>query len=414
MARRSISALAVVYDAQRHSRKKFRVFRLSAVLNYPVLEAWLDDRFDTTTMTIPKLIGMGVLYLFLPFTALTYCFSRRRRRRAEVKRIIKILKIDIDSDSDYRNAYEAENLVCYFWAVAYASFVTFVGLTLLFLATEIKLPEGEFLHVKLGGVDFPHEGSRLVFGMAFLGAYVWGLQHVFRRYSSNDLTSSVYYGFSMRMIFAAIIALVIYNAYTALAGSGDSKSSGDSKGEGGITANIWPAMAFLIGMFPQRGLRWLTEKFPILSPESDPSVRKAPLEMIEGIEIHDIMRLEEVGIDTCYDLATADFVPLVLKTPYSARQLIDWILQAKLCSYFGEAVKDLRLHGIRTVTDLNTLDEGGTKIDELAKTTTVTKLALECAFRSVKKEEKESNEIERLRKAGQVLGRFWEDKSVPK
>ncbi len=358
--------------------------------------------FDTTTMNIPKLIGMGVLYLFLPFTALTYCFSRRRRRIAEVARILKILKLDTDLDCG--KAYKPEQLVCYFWAVAYASFVTFVGLTLLFLATEIGFPKGEFLHGKLGGVDFPQEGSRLVFGMAFLGAYVWGLQHVFRRYSLNDLTSSVYYGFSMRMILAAIIALVIYNAYTALAGSGD------SQGEGGITANIWPAMAFLIGMFPQRGLRWLTEKFPMLSPESDTSVRDAPLEMIEGIEIHDIMRLEEVGIDTCYDLANADFVPLVLKTPYSARQLIDWILQAKLCVYFGEAVKDLRLHGIRTVIDLSTLD--GTKINELANATTATKLALECACTSVKKEE-ESNEIIRLRKAGQLLGRFCEDKSIP-
>lgn len=358
--------------------------------------------FGTMTISNSKLIGMGVLYLFLPFTALAYCFSRRRRRIAEVTRILKILKLD--TDSDYSKAYKPEQLVCYFWAVAYASFVTFVGLTLLFLATEIGFPKGEFLCVKLGDVDFPQEGSRLVFGMAFLGAYIWGLQHVFRRYSLNDLTSSVYYGFSMRMILAAIISLVIYNAYTALAGSGDSK--------GGITANVWPAMAFLIGMFPQRGLRWLTEKFPMLSPESDPSVREAPLEMIEGIEIHDIMRLEEVGIDSCYDLATADLVPLVLKTPYSARQLIDWILQAKLCAYFGEAVKDLRLHGIRTVIDLYTLDQGGDKIEELAKATTVTKLALECACMSVKKEE-ESNEIKRLRKAGQLLGRFWEDKSMP-
>lgn len=358
---------------------------------------------DFGTMTIFKLIGMIVLYLFLPFTALTYCFSRRRRRIATVNRTLTILRLD--TDSDYRKAYEDEKLVYYFWAVAYVSFVTFVGLTLLFLATEIGFLKAEFPRVKLGGVDFPQEGSRLVFGVAFLGAYIWGLQHVFRRYSSNDLTSGVYYGFSMRMILAAIIALVIYNAYTALAGSGDS--------EGGITANIWPAMAFLIGMFPQRGLRWLTEKFPILSPESDPSVRKAPLEMIEGIEIHDIMRLEEVGIDTCYDLATADFVPLVLKTPYSARQLIDWILQAKLCAYFGEAVKDLRLHGIRTVNDLYILDNSE-KIEELAKTTTVTKLALECALRSVKKEEEEEgNEIKRLHKAGQLLGKFLKDKSIP-
>ena len=66
--------------------------------------------------------------------------------------------------------------------------------------------------------------------------------------------------------------------------------------------------------------------------------------MIEGVESHDTLRMEELGIDSCYDLATADFVPLLLKTPYSARQLIDWILQAKLCVYFGDTVKDLETH----------------------------------------------------------------------
>jgi predicted RecB family nuclease len=59
------------------------------------------------------------------------------------------------------------------------------------------------------------------------------------------------------------------------------------------------------------------------------AVPRAPLGMVEGIENHDRLRLEELGIDTCYDLATADFVPLVLRMPYSALQLIDWILQAK-------------------------------------------------------------------------------------
>ena len=89
-------------------------------------------------------------------------------------------------------------------------------------------------------------------------------------------------------------------------------------------------------------MRWLTDRLPIFSSEADASVRRLPLEMIQGIEVHDRLRPEEEGIDSCYDLATADFVPLMLKTTCGARQLIDWILQAKLCVYFAEAVKDLR------------------------------------------------------------------------
>ena len=132
--------------------------------------------------------------------------------------------------------------------------------------------------------------------------------------------------------------------------------------------------------------------------------------MVEGIETHDSLRLEEVGIDTCYDLATADFVPLMLKTPYSARQLIDWILQAKLCVYFGDAVKNLRQQGFRTVIDLAQLTPQ--EIEALAAETALTKSALEHAQQSVTHE---AAELERLREAGRLLGTFWarEEISVP-
>lgn len=355
-------------------------------------------------MIVFKLIGAFVLYLFLPLTALTYYFSRRPRREAEVNRILSILTIDYT----YSHAYETEKLSYYLWAVAYASVVFCVGLTLLFFSNEIgvlELPQVQLGNVEVlqqgstevpqqRSVGFPQKGSRLMLAMAFLGAYLWGLQHVFRRYALNDLTPSVYYDLSMRMILAAITALVIYNAYAALAG--------DAPAQGGITANIWPSLAFLIGMFPQRGLRWLTDRLPMLSPAKNFSVQEAPLEMIEGMESHDILRLAELGIDSCYDLATADFVPLTLKTPYSARQLIDCILQAKACVYFGESVKDLRRHGIRTIIDLEPLTP--LDIEGLAKETSVTKYALQRAQQSVKTDP----EIARLREVGQLLGKFWE------
>jgi hypothetical protein len=335
------------------------------------------------------LILVLVLYLFLPLTALTYYFSRRNRRVAEVERVFSLLKVDVE----YRRVYETEKFCQYLWAVGYASVVALAGLVLLFLGPEL-IEKGEFPVVLLGKSEFPMQGSRLVFGMAFLGAYMWGFQHIFRRYSLNDLVPSVYYDLSIRMILAAIIALVVYNGYSALAGSEEKN--------GGITATIWPALAFLIGIFPQRGLRYLTDRIPMLAPDNDPSVRDMPLEMIEGIEAHDVLRLEELGIDTCYDLAQADFVPLVLKTPYSARQLIDWILQAKLCVSFGPAVKDLRQQGIRTIIDLEPLTDD--EIAQLPLDTTVTKVSLERARNAVKCNE----EIKRLREVGQLLGRFWQ------
>jgi len=396
-------------------------------------------------LTVPKLVAVLVLYSFLPLTFITYLLTRRRRRVIEVNRILCLLNID----PAYRKAYEVEKPGYYFGAFMYVSVVTCAGLALLFLAGQIGLTEFPSVPLEVadspqrgakssesgapsyyqsgdksaqsgaksaeggdqpsesggktsqggdpssrrGGVEFPHKGSRLVFGMAFFGAYLWGLQYLFRRYSLNDLLPSVYYGMSVRMILAATVAVVIYNAGKALAGDGDSND--------GITDNIWPALAFVLGMFPQRGLRWLTERLPLFSGETDSSVRKMPLEMIEGMEAHDVMRLEEQGIDSCYDLAAADFIPLILKTPYSARQLIDWILQAKLCIYVGDAVKDLRRHGIRIILDLEDLDEK--KINELVAGTAVTEAAIRQAQTSVAA----NDEIKRLRAAGQLLGKFW-------
>lgn len=346
-----------------------------------------------------KLFALLVLYAFIPLSAVTYYLSRRKRRIIEVERVLELLNVD----PGYRKAYAPDRGSTYFGAVAYLSAVAGIGLTLLFFSHEIGLLDGEFPAVMLGDVEFPQRGSRLVFAMAFLGVYLSGLQHVYRRYATTDLSPTVYYAVSMRMVTAAVVALVIYNAYAALSGGGESS--------GGVTATIWPALAFMIGVFPQRGLRWLSDRIPLWSSTEDASVRTTPLEMIEGIEVHDVMRLEELGIDSCYDLAATDFVPLLLKTPYSARQLIDWILQAKLCIHFGDSVKDLRRLGIRTMVDLELMS--ATEIDALPAETSVTAPVLCRARMHVMT----STEIARLRELGQVLGMFWNrapDEAAPR
>ena len=89
---------------------------------------------------------------------------------------------------------------------------------------------------------------------------------------------------------------------------------------------------------------------------------------------YDRMRLEELGIDSCYDLAAADFVPLILRAPYGARELIDWLLQAKMCVRFGDGVRGLREQGVRLITDLARLDDA--ELVELAAASEVPIFAL--------------------------------------
>ncbi|MFQ5937742.1 MAG: hypothetical protein ACE5LB_15165 [Acidiferrobacterales bacterium] len=354
-----------------------------------------------------------VLVAFLPLSALTYYKFRLEQRKLEVKRILDKLQIR----SDYREIHTHEIGARHFvLAVGFACAVSLAGLTTLFLANELKLTEiaslplqGAYVSADVKNNETPQalleyqHGALLVYGMAFLGAYLWGLHNIFRRYSMNDLIPGAYYALGMRMIFASVIALLMYHVADALINGMSSHTPKEDLSQ--VGASILPAVAFFIGMFPQRGVRWLTNRLNFPGAEEHPSVRPLPLEMIEGMTAYDTYRLEELGIDTCYDLASADYIPLLLRTPYGARELIDWILQAKLCVRFGQEVKVLRERGYRTIIDLLQMPEQ--TLEQLARDTPLTVFNLQ---RAAKATEFDHN-IERLQAAGQLLGEYWEGES---
>ena len=300
-----------------------------------------------------RLGAMIALSLVLPLIAYSYYFFRKERRRVEVERISAKLGID---DDKYVEMFKRIHSGPYFVvAVGMTWAISLGGLATLFFGDVV------WSGVAAAGEGFPRQDSQLIFGMAFLGAYIWGLQYVLRRYALNDLIPAAFFRLSIRMLLASTVALILFNAYEALV-------------DGVAAPGIWPALAFLLGAFPQRGLNWLVAKLPILSDQPDPSVRPLPLEMIEGLDAYDRFRLEEVGIDDCYDLANYDFVPLVLKTSYDARKLADWILQAKLCLRCGAAVASLRLQGIRGIHEMARLDDK--ELTDLAKATAATASSL--------------------------------------
>src|SRR3546814_3447037 len=76
---------------------------------------------------------------------------------------------------------------------------------------------GAFEAATAGEIEKYQTGTLLFFGMAFLGAYLWGLQHILHRYYTSDLLPGVYYGLGTRLIFAAIIALMVYHMLPAIA-----------------------------------------------------------------------------------------------------------------------------------------------------------------------------------------------------
>ena len=85
----------------------------------------------------------------------------------------------------------------------------------------------------------------------------------------------------------------------------------------------------------------------------------------------------------------------------TARVFRPWILQAKLCVYFGDSVKELRHLGIRTIVDLEALTPE--EMIALPDDTSVTATVLARARDSVRT----NPEMLRLREVGQMLGMFW-------
>lgn len=332
------------------------------------------DRFSA-----PVVYRVGVvvvLMLFIPFTAVSFYVVRRDVRRRQLREDCRALGLDYEH---YYHIYKRETRESHFlYAVCFTSVVTLLGLTAIMLGVELGLNEkpnllllGAFESTDPRAMEAYQTGTLLFFGMAFLGAYLWGLQHILHRYYTSDLMPAVYYGLGTRMIFAAVIALMVYHMLPDIADP--------SGGESGIASSFLPALAFMIGIFPQRALQYLTDRMnAILSPTVS-AAREVPLELIQGISVNDRLRLAEEGIESCFDLANAEFVQLLFTTPYQPLELIDWQLQARLVLYFGPVAEELREHGIRTISDLKRLDDAAAV--ELAERTRATKSAIEMARR---------------------------------
>ncbi|MDX2505763.1 MAG: hypothetical protein QNL62_14980 [Gammaproteobacteria bacterium] len=357
---------------------------------------------------IYRILTITLLVLILPLCAITYYFFRLGQRKVEINRMLNIL----DITSKYREIYNFDIHRSHFASsVLFAMGISVIGLCALFLGTELKLAETP--NLLLSGLmisaktDPPcikpecliayQQGALFVYGIGFISAYLWGLKTIFRRYMMNDLLPATFFRFGIRMIFASIIALLIYHAVGGF--------DGVKAASGGITPSrdgLLLLLVFLVGMFPQRGIKWMTTRVKMLTTYKHPSVRTLPLEMIEGMTAFDKERLEELSIDSCYDLATADFIPLFLKTPYCSRELIDWILQAKLCVKFGDAVGVLRQQGFRHITDLEDLNQD--YLEQLAKDTSLNLSSLQRACQ----ESVSDQNIARLKKAAELLGKYWE------
>jgi hypothetical protein len=215
-----------------------------------------------------------------------------------------------------------------------------LGWVLLFFHPAVTAADGTpATAVTLGGY-----GSAFTFG--FLGAYLFSLQLLFRRYVQSDLRSTAYNHSSQRIISTWVFALVIEQfpwAWFQLPQ---------------LDAKQTALLAFAIGVFPEIGWQLITQSLERgLGIINNSFKQLYPLNRISGVTIWVEARLLEEDIENVQNLVTSDIIDLMLRTNLHPRRIIDWIDQGVLLLHVEQSQQDwlkstLSAHGILTATDL--------------------------------------------------------------
>lgn len=158
---------------------------------------------------------------------------------------------------------------------------------------------------------------------AFLGAYFFSLQLLFRRFVRRDLRSTAYVGLLMRILLAVIGVWV-------LAWMGPLFLSPD------LTRYL-VVVAFVIGVFPRVLLQIIEGSMKKLVPSAVlPSLQpELPISELDGLTVWHEARLEDEDIENIPNMATADILDLMLNTRFPPERIVEWVDQAILYTAVG-------------------------------------------------------------------------------
>ena len=309
-------------------------------------------------------MGIAVMVIFMPLTAVSFLHFRLPQKKREFDRIVGVLKSDAVPGKS--GSSESESIVVntafkgadYVLPVFFVTFFSILGFYILFANNGLVMFVGMTWVAESATASGRMYGSSLVAcGFAFLGAYIWSIQYIFRRMVTLDLPPGAYYSVGTRLVFSSFVALL----YNHLANG----IEGDLMNTRSVVDGQLPLIAFLTGIFPERLLNWMQEVVGGKFSRSKDHAALLPLEMIEGISSFQSARLSEVGIENVQNLAHSSLVEIAVKTPFKPRIIADWMAQARLCLEFKQETNKLRNAGIRSILDFEEIAEAGL-LDQLA------------------------------------------------
>ena len=154
-------------------------------------------------------------------------------------------------------------------------------------------------------------GDALCF--AFMGAYLFTLQVLVRRYFQADLKTGAYVSATVRTVTALIVAL----------GPGMLLKDG--------SYSTFAVATFMVGFFPLVGLQAMQKLTAVALRAVVPTLRtNYPLSDLDGLTVWYESRLLELGVEDAQNLATANLVDVLLHSRVPVGRLIDWVDQAIL------------------------------------------------------------------------------------
>jgi hypothetical protein len=155
-----------------------------------------------------------------------------------------------------------------------------------------------------------------VLAFGFLGAYLFDLQMLVRRFFQSDLKPSAYASAVLRVVVVLIIVLAMHQLPVFTDGS---------------RAHEEAVVAFVVGLFPLVGLQALNRLVAVVLRGAVPTLRNNyPLSDLEGLNLWYEARLLEEGIEDMQNLVSANMVEVLLHTRVPVARLVDWHDQALL------------------------------------------------------------------------------------